>query len=170
MGFAQIKSDVSQGGKTMDKLKINKVLFPVDFSEVSPKIVPWVKGMADRFDTEIHLLYVVRRMDHLGGFYVEEISIRNFEKEILDGVGKSIREFAEEHFHEYTKLKTKFVVGDAPEEIVSYAEKEGIDLIIMGTHGRKGLDRLFFGSVAEKVIKTASVPVLSINPYRVPGL
>jgi len=126
-----------------------------------------VKQMAEKFDAEIHLLYVVRRMDHLGGFYVEEISIKNFEREILAGVKKSLDEFAQRYFSKYEKLKTKLLVGDAPEEIVNYAKSEVIDLIIMGTHGRKGLDRLFFGSVAEKVIKTASVPVLSINPYRV---
>jgi len=150
----------------MDHIKIEKILFPLDFSEVSPKIVPWVKHMAEKFDAEVHLLYVVRRMDHLGGFYVEEVSIKKFEKEILEGVERSISEFAEEHFSKYTNIKTKFVVGDAPDEIVNYAKTEGVNLIIMGTHGRKGLDRLFFGSVAEKVIKTSSVPVLSINPYR----
>ena len=150
----------------MNQIKIDKILFPLDFSEVSPKMVPWVKYMAENFGAEVHLLYVVRRMDHLGGFYVEEVSIKNFEKEILDGVDRSISEFAEKYFSEYKNIKTKYVVGDAPDEIVNYVKNEGVNLIIMGTHGRKGLDRLFFGSVAEKVIKTASVPVLSVNPYR----
>lgn len=154
----------------MNELKINKILFPVDFSEVSPKIVPWVKKMAEQFNTEIHLIYIVRRMDYLGGVYVEAVTIKNFEKEILEGVEKSIDEFADKYFFGYPKLKTRIVVGDAPEEIVKYARAEGVSLIIMGTHGRKGLDRMFFGSVAEKVIKTASVPVLSINPYRLSDL
>lgn len=150
----------------MNQIKIDKILFPLDFSEVSPKIVPWVKYLAENFGAEVHLLYVVRRMDHLGGFYVEEVSIKKFEKEILDGVDRSISEFAEKYFSEYKNIKTKYVVGDASDEIVNYVKTEGVNLIVMGTHGRKGLDRLFFGSVAEKVIKTASVPVLSINPYR----
>ena len=60
----------------MNQIKIDKILFPLDFSEVSPKMVPWVKYMAENFGAEVHLLYVVRRMDHLGGFYVQEVSKR----------------------------------------------------------------------------------------------
>jgi len=51
--------------------------------------------------------------------------------------------------------------------IIDYAQTEKIDLIIMGTHGRKGLDRTFFGSVAENVVKNAPMPVMVINPYKV---
>ena len=55
--------------------------------------------------------------------------------------------------------------GYAPEEILKAAEENHCDLIVMGTHGRKGIDRIIFGSVAEKVVKTSPVPVLTIRPY-----
>ena len=58
----------------------------------------------------------------------------------------------------------RVVSGYAAEEIVSVAEEVGADLIVLGTHGRKGIDKILFGSVAEKVIKTATVPVLSMRP------
>ena len=77
-------------------------------------------------------------------------------------------EFMEDHFREYPRVKTRVAMGDPAEEILGFIEAEGIDLVIMGTHGRKGLERVIFGSVAERVIKTSPVPVLSINPYRVP--
>ena len=54
--------------------------------------------------------------------------------------------------------------GDAAEEILTRANDEGADLIVMGTHGRKGIDRILFGSVAEKVVKNASMPVLTVRP------
>jgi nucleotide-binding universal stress UspA family protein len=57
------------------------------------------------------------------------------------------------------------VLGDAAEEILNYAKTEGIDLIIMGTHGRKGIERIIFGSVAERVVKKSPIPVLTVNPY-----
>ena len=60
--------------------------------------------------------------------------------------------------------KAEVVVGYAAEEIITIAEKEGADMIIMGTHGRKGIDRILFGSVAEKVVKNSPVPVLTIRP------
>jgi nucleotide-binding universal stress UspA family protein len=58
------------------------------------------------------------------------------------------------------------VTGYAAEEIFGVADKEGADMIIMGTHGRKGIDRILFGSVAEKVVKGAKCPVMTIRPTK----
>jgi nucleotide-binding universal stress UspA family protein len=59
------------------------------------------------------------------------------------------------------------ILGDAAEKILEYAKNEDMDMIIMGTHGRKGMDRVIFGSVAEKVVKMSPVPLFIINPYKV---
>ena len=56
------------------------------------------------------------------------------------------------------------LIGYAAEEILSRAREEKADLIVMGTHGRKGIDRILFGSVAEKVVKNADMPVLTVRP------
>jgi len=147
--------------------KFGKILFPVDLSEVSPKIAPWVVHFAERFDAEIHLLFVVRNLEYLSSVYVPVASISNLEAEIIKGAEAKIEEFSDAYFKGYRACKTRVVVGDAAEEILKYAETEKIGLIIIGTHGRKGIDRILFGSVAEKVIKMSPVPVLSINPYKV---
>ena len=73
----------------------------------------------------------------------------------------------EEQF-ESDSCTARVVLGDPAEEILNYAQAEGIDLIIIGTHGRKGLERIIFGSVAERVLKKSPVPVLTVNPYRRP--
>jgi nucleotide-binding universal stress UspA family protein len=57
-------------------------------------------------------------------------------------------------------------IGDAAEKIVEYAKNEGADMIIVGTHGAKGLERIILGSTAERVIKKASCPVLTFNPLQ----
>ena len=147
--------------------EIGKILFPVDLSEVSPKIAPSVLDFAERFGAEIHLLFVARNLDYLSSVYVPVVSISNLETDIIKGAEAKIEEFSDSYFKGYRACKTRVVVGDAAEEILKYAETEKIGLIIIGTHGRKGIDRILFGSVAEKVIKMSSVPVLSINPYRV---
>ena len=67
------------------------------------------------------------------------------------------------------RFQLGLVVGYAAEEILKTAVKENCDLIVMGTHGRKGIDRILFGSVAEKVVKRSSVPVLTIRPHAVSG-
>ena len=144
-----------------------KILFPVDLSDVSPDIVPWVLVTAKKFEAEIHLLFVVRNLEHLASVYVPVVSIENFEDEIVKGAETKIDEFANTHFKGYAPLRTKVVIGDPSEEILGYVKAEQIDLVIMGTHGRKGLEKIIFGSVAERVIKMSTAPVLSINPYMV---
>jgi len=141
-----------------------RILFPVDLSEVSPKIVPYVKDMEAWFDAEIHLLFVARILQHFTSIYVPHPSVSKFEAEIVKGAEKKLQEFVNEHFRA-SSPKAQVVLGDPAEEILSYAESEGIDLIIIGTHGRKGLERIIFGSVAEHVVKKSQVPVLTVNPY-----
>lgn len=144
-----------------------KILFPVDFSEVSPKIAPWVLMVAESFDAEIHLLFVARRLAYFSDVYVMPVSIERFEGEVINGGETKMEEFVETHFEKYPVIKPKVLLGDATEKILDYITSEKIDLVIMGTHGRKGLERVFFGSVADRVIKMSQVPVLSINPHKV---
>ena len=77
---------------------------------------------------------------------------------------KKLQEFVGEHFRTDSP-KMQVLLGDPAEEILKYAQSEGIDLIIIGTHGRKGLEHIIFGSVAERVVKKSPVPVLTVNPY-----
>ncbi|MCI5122570.1 MAG: universal stress protein, partial [Candidatus Electrothrix sp. AUS4] len=60
----------------------------------------------------------------------------------------------------------KVLTGDVSEEILQYSKEIHCNLIVMGTHGYKGLERIMFGSVADKVVKNACCPVMTINPYR----
>ena len=143
-----------------------KILFPVDLSDASPKIVPFVSMLAKKFETEIHLLFVARRIGYYANIYVDPGYIQSFEGEVIKGAEIKIDTFAKTYFREYPACKIKVILGDAAEEIIDYIETGGIDLVIMGTHGRKGLDRILFGSVAERVIKMSPVPVMSVNPYR----
>ena len=144
-----------------------KILFPVDFSDVSPEIAPWVRMVAERFGAEIHLLFVARRLSYFSDFYVTPVSIEKFEGEIIKGGETKMEEFITAHFDKYPTVKPKVLLGDAADDILKYILSEGIDLVIMGTHGRKGFERILFGSVADRVIKMSQVPVLSINPHKV---
>ena len=141
-----------------------KILFPVDLSEVSPKIAPYVKEMASKFGSEVHLVFVARVLQHFTSIYVPHPSVENFEAEIVKGAEKKLQEFAEEHFQDVSP-KAQVVLGDAAEEILNHVRSEGIDLVILGTHGRKGLEKVVFGSVAQRVVQRSPVPVLTINPY-----
>jgi nucleotide-binding universal stress UspA family protein len=145
---------------------IRKILFPVDLTEISKKLVPYVKTMTEKFNAEVHLLFAARLFEEFSGFYVPHPGVAKFEAEIAQSAEKKIAEFKEEFFSDCPSCKVKVVLGDAAEEILKYIQAENIDLVVMGTHGRKGLDRFLFGSVAEKVVKMSPVPVLSVNPFR----
>ena len=147
--------------------KIKKVLFPVDLSPASSKIAPYVISFSETFGAEMHVLFVARLLEHYSTMYVSGPSIATFESEIIRGAQRRIEEFADESLQDCTNCLTKVVTGDPSEQILLYIEKENIDLVIMGTHGRKGLDRVLFGSVAERVVKMATCPVLTVNPYRI---
>ena len=151
------------GGFEMKEFK--RILFPVDLSESSTKIVPYVQAVAERFESKIHILFAARVFEYFASMYVPYPSISRFEKELIDGAEKRLYEFVDEHFSEFAN-KTVVVAGDASEEIMNYIEDQHIDLVIMGTHGRKGMDKIFFGSVAERVVKASPVPVMVVNPYK----
>lgn len=146
--------------------EFKKILFPVDLSESSAKIVPYVQSVAKKFDAKIHILFVARVFDYFTGIYVPVPSITTMGKDIIDGAEKRLYEFMDEHFSAFPNTKTAVVAGDASEEIIKYIEGRHIDLVIMGTHGRKGMDKIIFGSVADRIVKTAPVPVMVVNPYQ----
>ena len=75
--------------------------------------------------------------------------------------------FCNEHLLDYPNIRQRVAVGDPGIEIVKTVEKEKIDLVIMGTHGRKRLEHTLFGTVAKYVVMHSAAPVLVVNPYRV---
>ena len=148
-------------------LEIKRVLFPVDFTENSSKILPYVLSLAGKYDATIYLLHVVEDFSEWSGFYVPHIPLEQFRDAALKGAQKSLDRVCEEQLQRCPNFQKRILFGDPVMEILKIIEEEGIDLVIMGTHGRKGLEHVFFGSVAENVVKKSPVPVLTVNPYRI---
>ena len=146
-----------------------KILVPVDLSDASPLMVPYVKAMSTRFSASIHLLFVARILDYFSAVYVPSESINHFEKEIMEGAWRRLEEFRDQYFVNDADVRYEVVAGDTAEQIIAHAQNRAMDLIIIGTHGRKGLDRIVFGSVAQRVCRRAGIPVLLVNPYHVAG-
>lgn len=144
---------------------IKKILCAVDLSEHSKMVAEYAIAMAKAFDAEITVLYTAPSLSQYVGFHVPPSSIENFVGEIVSGAEQSMEEFITEAFTDpAVKVEGKILSGYAAQEIIGYANTNAMDVIIMGTHGRTGIDRMLFGSVAEKVVKTATVPVMTIRP------
>ncbi|MDR3073895.1 MAG: universal stress protein [Deltaproteobacteria bacterium] len=144
---------------------IKKILCAVDLSEHSKLVAEYATTLAKSFDAEVIVLYTAPSLSQYVGFHVPPSSIENFVGEIVTGAEQSMEEFIAEAFTDpAVKAKGIILSGYAAQEIVGYAVKNDVDIIVMGTHGRTGIDRMLFGSVAEKVVKTAAVPVMTVRP------
>jgi nucleotide-binding universal stress UspA family protein len=157
--------DESLNSKETRMETVKRILFPVDMSGVSSMVVSEVIDMAHKFNAEIHLLYVAVTLERYDTFYVPHPSLDRFEVDLHKTGEQRLLEFEQEHFNNYPHTRRVVMDGNPAEAILRYIASEDIDMVIMGTHGRKGVDRMLFGSVAEQVVKDSSVPVLSINPY-----
>ncbi len=155
----------------MKKIKsIKTVVTPIDFSDNSGLVVQSAAYMAGTFKAALHVIFIVQNFEDYSGFFVPQMNVPNIEHELFAGAEEQMDKFCAEHksFIEnagVSEVVHKTLVGDVSEKIVDYASESDSDLIVMGTHGYKGLERIMFGSVADKVVKTASCPVMTINPY-----
>ena len=141
-------------------MKLDKILVPIDFSETAEHALGYARDLALQFGGEIHLLHVVPDPVAQGwageatGMVVPDL-LRTWEAD-------SVKRLAEIAIDGVT-VERVTAVGHDFVEILQYASANGIDLIVMGTHGRGAVKHMLLGSVAEKVVRKASCPVLTVR-------
>jgi nucleotide-binding universal stress UspA family protein len=145
-----------------------KILYPIALTKMSPVIAPYVVTMAKKFDADVHLIHVLRRFDWFVDTYVIDPPkpdfkriASDFESQVHSEVEKKLDAFVKRHFNDVRVANAIVASGTEYKRIIEYAESEGIDLIIMGTGTT--LQKLVFGSVAEKVSRLAGAPVMLIK-------
>lgn len=142
---------------------IEKILVATDFSEYSEEACEYAITLARKFDASLTVLHVINEPVDLRGFYVPHITFEELEKEISEGAVKMLEKFCSENMADFTRYEKEVVAGVPYEEIVKLAVEKGVSMIIIGTHGRTGLDHIIFGSTAERVVRTSPCPVLTIR-------
>ena len=140
-----------------------KILTAIDFSESSDFAFEYALTLARQFQAELTIMHVINEPVDLRGFYVPHISFEQLEKEIEEGAEKMMEKFCQTKMGDFTRYTTAVVAGIPYEEILRKAEETGASLIVLGTHGRTGIDHLIFGSTAERVVRSAACPVLTIR-------
>jgi len=148
--------------------RISKILYPTDFSEHSRTALSLAVDLAQRYGAELHCLHAVD-IEH--EFFMEGGYVVPLRTEPIDG--KQLRRVAQRHMQEFVSqhlsdldgsVRPVVVLGKPFEQIIRHARQEGIDLIVIGTHGHSALASMLLGSVAEKVIRKAPCAVLSVRP------
>ena len=137
------------------------ILVPIDFSECSSRAMDTALELARSLGSRVTLVHVIPTPASTALWYAEGLTwpadeIDTAAKRELLGIARVARE-------RFSSVETLTVQGDARDEIPATANKIGADLIVMGTHGRRGISQLFLGSVAAHVVRSASVPVLTVG-------
>jgi nucleotide-binding universal stress UspA family protein len=150
------------GGPKMKETK--RIVVPVDFSEITNKLVDYAVYMANKLAAEIHFLHAVHFYagDSMVGFpYAQEC-----EAKLITDAEERMSNILADNKERCPTCTGKVVIGDPVEKIVEFAQAKESDLIIISTHGVKGLEKILLGSVAERVLKRAHCPVLFLNPFK----
>ncbi|HOP39880.1 MAG TPA: universal stress protein [Geobacteraceae bacterium] len=143
---------------------LSTILFATDFSEVSEYAFDYAYTLAKKFGSKLIVMHVINEPVDLRGFYVPHISFDSLEKEIEEAAEKMMKKFCAGRMVDLAGSETVIVSGIPYEEILKKADDAEASLVVLGTHGRAGLDHLLFGSTAERVVRRSRCPVMTIRP------
>jgi nucleotide-binding universal stress UspA family protein len=146
-------------------ITFKKILCALDLVNVDEKIAAYATSLAKSYRSDVEVIYVTPPVNQYAAFEMQPKALETFGDEIFTGAEKKMRTIIPTLFPDLT-VSTRIESGNPAEEIIKAAKEGGADLIVMGTHGRKGVNWLFFGSVAENVVKGSKIPVLTINPEK----
>ncbi len=151
--------------------EIKRIVTPIDFSDNTETIVSAAACIAGKFSAYLDFIFVVQKFEDYTAFFTPPADLPAMRDELLNAAKARMNDFIDKHKEGLYALGVstvngQVISGDIAEAIVNYADWADAQLIIMGTHGYKGFNRIVFGSVAERVVKTACCPVMTVNPYR----
>lgn len=143
---------------------IKKILCPTDFSEPSFKAVKAASDLAEKFSAEMILLHVVSPVPLPSATTPPSgFNVALYQDELKKSAENSMNETAKKYIADDVNYDGKIIHGSPAERITKTAEEENCDMIVIATHGLTGWKHMVFGSVAEKVVRSSSVPVLTIR-------
>jgi nucleotide-binding universal stress UspA family protein len=147
-------------------LTMSRILVPVDFSTHAEAALQYAIALAGRLDATLHILHVVEDPIATGAWGGETVipNLTELRRELLDDAERRLAVYRESASRAQVPVVTVARMGLTSHTIVDYAQALDIDLIVMGTHGRTGMAHLFMGSVAERVLREAPCPVLTMRP------
>ena len=144
-------------------LEIKVILCPIDFSEFSVRAYLYAQSLAEHYGAKLIAQHVVEVSRYPFADYVASTGdYAEFCRALHEGAKQRVDAFLMTHSHDPTHAEYVVHEGTAPDCILSYAETCKADLIVIGTHGRRGYDRVVLGSVTNRVMRRTSCPVLAI--------
>jgi len=147
-----------------NKPEIKLIVCPIDFSEFSVRAYDHALSLAEHYRAKLVAQHVVELWQHPSlSFAANGETYEAYCQDLRDDAQKRLQEFLKNHAHDEVQPELSIQQGTAPDSILSFAHDRQADLIVMGLHGRRGLDRLMLGSVTERVMRSAECPVLAVS-------
>jgi nucleotide-binding universal stress UspA family protein len=143
--------------------EIKKILVPIDFSDYSRSALKYAVNFCKNCNAEMILIYVVEPVIYPPDFSMGQIAIPSVNSEWDERARQELDKLAKEEIPSTVQVKTVIKTGKPFVEIVETASELDVDLIIIATHGRSGVEHILFGSTAEKVVRKAPCPVLTLR-------
>jgi nucleotide-binding universal stress UspA family protein len=153
-------TSIPQGGGMAD---IRRILCPTDFSEFSDIAFRYAVSIAQHYRSKLFVEHVVESWQHPEAAFVPAHYYVEFRSHLLHKGEEELQRFVKNHANNGIRPESVVEQGIAADAILALAEAQEVDLIVMGTHGRRGFDRLMVGSVTERVLRKASCPVLAVH-------
>ena len=145
-------------------IRIKNVMVATDFSEPSEAALNYGRELARTFDATLHVIHVADNVYMAYGGEAYSGVLPDLQREVEAAAAKQLEGLLDEEDRTVLRAKPVLVTSIAkPAAIVDYAVEQAIDLIVMGTHGRGAIGHLLMGSVAERVVRTAPCPVLTVH-------
>jgi nucleotide-binding universal stress UspA family protein len=144
-------------------LEIKLILCPIDFSEFSVRAYRHALSLAEHYRARLVAQHVVELWRYpYADYAAAEGDYEAFRRTLREGGKAQLQEFVKKHTRDETQPEIVVHQGTAPDCILSFVQAQKADLIVMGTHGRRGFDRLVLGSVTDRVMRKAPCPVLAV--------
>ena len=143
---------------------IKLILCPIDFSEFSLSAYRHSLSLAEHYQAKLVAQHIVELWRHPAGDFAASAGVyEEYSQALRESGKKQLQEFVENHTHDEIQPELVVQIGVAADSILSFAQLQKADVIVMGTHGRRGFDRLMLGSVTDRVMRTAPCPVLAAS-------
>jgi nucleotide-binding universal stress UspA family protein len=141
----------------------SKILLPSDFSECSDEAARAARRLAEHFGSRLTVLHVLDEPAALDPMFRGEVPVELLRGRMEQYAREGMERFVNTHFQGHPGVETLTASGVPYREIIRAARETGAGLIVIGTHGRTGVEHVIFGSTAEKVVRMAPCPVLSVR-------